>query len=138
VSWYPNDTGSIGKMMKFGQGDYCGNVLLEILFAFCLMKSNQIRTFIPIFLGGVDKDTYLAFPFHKLQMLPDITSQKTLEALDQNMQRLGLITPPDVKTLSIQAAIRIITKYQGVKLVDLGKVLIAQETAANRLLALQG
>ena len=76
------------------------------------------------------------FPFEKVGSLPDIVSKETLKALEENLQKLGISVPPDVKCLSVRAAIQIILTYQGIKLADLGKVLVAQEAAARKLLDL--
>jgi GTPase SAR1 family protein len=137
MSWNQDESGSIGQMMKFSHGDYCDNVLLEILFAFCMMKNKCMKSFTPILIGGIEKDQYLEFPFNKVQFLPDIVSYKTLEALEQNMQSIGYSVPPDVKTLTVRAAVFIILSYNGVKLSKFGEVIIAQEAAAKKLLDLK-
>jgi GTPase SAR1 family protein len=137
MSWHEDDSGSIGQMMEFSKGDYCDNVLAEILFALCLIKEKRVLSFTPVFIGGIEKDMYLDFPFKKVQSLPDIISHKTLETLEQKLQRLNITIPPDIKTLSVKAAIIVITKYQGIKLADLGKVILAQEIAGNKLLELK-
>jgi len=136
MSWHPNDLGSAGQMMHLARSDYCDNVLLEILVAFCLMKEKRIQSFTPIFTGGVTNDMYESFPFAKVGDLPDIVSQKTLDVVEEAVQKLGLVVPPDIRVLSVRAAIKTILDYQGIKIAELGTVLNAQETAARKLLDL--
>ena len=93
MTWYENDTGSVGQMLQLEHNDHCDNVLLEWELALALInypKSNM-KSIFPVIFGGHDNRGYLDFPFSNAARLPATPSFETKKRLVEICKSKGVV-----------------------------------------------
>ena len=135
ISWFEQDTGSVGGMMSIAEHDRVDNCLLEFELALAMMKTNPplVKCIFPILAGEQDDRGFLSFPFGKLGNLPNKPSLKTKEKLVQVCHANGITLSEECIRRSVQDTMRELVSVQAVKLEDYGKTDIAIEECFNRV-----